>query len=125
MSRSVEEWFGATPNTAVPPRVRLRVFDRDGGKCTCGCGRRITAADKWETDHIIAIINGGENREKNLCTLLKPCHDLKTGKDVAEKSVIYSIRKKYLGIKKKSRFPGSRDSPFKRKVNGTVVRREK
>lgn len=28
IGRSVEEWIGATPDTAIPPRVRLRVFEK-------------------------------------------------------------------------------------------------
>ena len=32
MARSVAEWVGATPDTPVPPRVRLRVFERDEGE---------------------------------------------------------------------------------------------
>jgi 5-methylcytosine-specific restriction endonuclease McrA len=78
----------------------------------------------WETDHIIAIINGGENRENNLRTLLVSCHDKKTREDLHEKSVIATKRKKFLGlIKSKKTLPFSRGSKWKRKVNGTIVRR--
>lgn len=121
--REAPEWRGATPSTPVPPRVRLRVFQRDGGSCQCGCGRSIRPGDAWETDHTISICNGGENKESNLRTLLKSCHDAKSATDVAEKSQVYQKRKKHLGIKKKSRFPCAKESKWKKKISGEVVRR--
>lgn len=33
MTRDVEEWIGKTPDSAIPKRVRLRVFERLGGQC--------------------------------------------------------------------------------------------
>lgn len=42
---------------------------------------------------------------------------------VAEKSRIYRKRSKHLGVSKPSRFPGSRDSIWKKKMDGSVVRR--
>lgn len=38
--RSVDEWHGANPDAHVPARVRLRVFERYGGKCWL-TGRKI------------------------------------------------------------------------------------
>lgn len=121
--RTVKEWVGKTPNSPVPPRVRARVFVRDLGHCQCGCTRRIGIRDVWETDHTIAIINGGENRESNLRTLLKSCHDAKSAVDVAEKSKVAKIRNRHIGIRKRSSFACSRDSRWKKKINGQVVRR--
>lgn len=125
-ARSVEEWIGKSSDTPVPPRVRVRVFERNDGVCQCGCTRKIRPGDRWETDHVIAIINGGENRESNLQTLLGACHDIKTGKDVAQKSRTYDRKKMNLGIKRRSGrpMPGSRRSKWKRKVGGGWVRRD-
>ncbi len=123
MPREVEEWIGKTDDSDPPPRVRVRVFDKYKGVCQCGCGMRIWAGDKWQCDHVVAIINGGQNRESNLVPLLIKHHVSKTKEDVAEKSEVYKKRKSHLGLKKKSRFPGSKDSLFKKKIDGTVVRR--
>lgn len=98
VTREVAEWVGKTDDTPCPPRVRLRVFDRDKGICQCGCTIKIQAGDKWETDHLIAIALGGANAENNLRTLLAAHHKLKTRSDVAEKSTNYRVRAKHLGL---------------------------
>src|SRR5579864_7834527 len=87
--RSLPEW-SAPPDTPVPPRVRLRVFDRYTGRCQCGCRRKIAAGEAWQCDHIVALINGGENRENNLHPLLVAHHADKSLADIAEKAKIAS-----------------------------------
>ena len=85
MPRAVPEWIGATPDTPVPPRVKVRVFDAYSGRCHWS-GRKIAAGDKWDVDHVRALINGGENRESNLAPILRDkAHKEKTDRDVAEK----------------------------------------
>lgn len=97
MSRSTDEWHGKTDDTPVPPRVRVRQFERDGGRCQCGCKTLIRPGDKWETDHKVAIINGGENIESNLRTMLALHHKAKSQDDLKEKSVNYRIHAKHIG----------------------------
>jgi 5-methylcytosine-specific restriction endonuclease McrA len=113
--RETEEWLGKSDSTPVPTRVRIRQYIRDDGRCQCGCSKRIMVGDKWETDHTIAIANGGENRENNLRTLLSAHHKLKTRADVAEKSVTARVRAKHLGLKK------PRTIRSWRKFNGDIV----
>ena len=122
MSRTVAEWIGRTDDEAIPLRVKVRVFERAGGRCP-HCTLLIAGKLRPAYDHAIALINGGENRESNLQLLCVPCHAKKTKADVAEKSTVARKRQKHLGIRKPSRFPGSRDSGWKRKMNGEVVRR--
>jgi len=110
MSRDVPEWIGKTPDTKIPPRVRLRVFDAHGGRCYLS-GRKIMPGDKWDLDHKIALINGGENRESNLAPALRAPHREKTAADVAEKSKVERIRQKHLGVWKSSRPMQSRPFP--------------
>lgn len=122
MSRQVEEWIGKTPDTPAPPRVRLRVFERHKGICYLS-GRKIGAGDKWQLEHPQALINGGENRESNLAPALVEPHKAKTAEDVKQKAKNDRVRKRHLGIKKPSRFSCSRDSKFKKKIDGSVVLR--
>jgi 5-methylcytosine-specific restriction protein A len=114
--RTVREWIGKSDDTRPPPRVRLRVFIRDDGTCQCGCKLRITLKDRWQTDHRIALINGGENRETNLVTLLDGHHKIKTREDVALKSKTYRLRRKQAGLKKRRSILGWR------RFNGEIVR---
>lgn len=124
MSRSVPEWVGKTDDTAAPPRVRLRVFEAHGGKCHL-TGRKIKPGDKWDLDHVTALVNGGENRESNLAPALRTEHRKKTAADVAQKAKDRRVRSKHLGIySPKATLAGSKASKWKRKVDGTVVPRD-
>lgn len=124
MARAVDEWIGKTDDTAIPPRVALRVIERAGHKCQ-GCGMGVGALNKPQIDHITALKLGGKNREANLQCLCRSCHGYKTRDDVAAKSKDERIRKKHIGIGtgKKALIPGSKGTRFKRKIDGTVVAR--
>lgn len=114
MSRQVEEWIGKTDDTPIPPRIKLRVFEKHAGRCYLS-GRKIMPGDAWECDHILAIINGGQNRESNLAPALVEHHREKTDDDLAIKSKIARTKAKHLGV-----FPAS---PFKIKGRGFERRR--
>lgn len=102
--REVPEWVGATPDTPVPLRVKLRVFAAHNGRCYLS-HRRINPGDVWEAEHVVAIINGGENRESNLAPALKDKHREKTDEDLAIKGKTARVRAKHLGTWPKSRRP--------------------
>lgn len=123
MSRSVPEWIGRTDDTPVPQRVRLRVFDAKGGLCH-KCRRKIRAGEPWTCEHVKAVINGGPNRESALDLTCSNCLVPKNNADVAEKSKVYAIRSKHLGIKKTARpMNGSRGTKFKKHMDGRVSER--
>lgn len=125
MPRALPEWIGKTPDAAVPPRVRLRIFLRYDGRCQCGCNRIIRPGEDWQCEDTVAIINGGERRESNLKPWLTEHHKGKTRRDVAEKSRVYRKATKHVGIKlRKGRpMPGSKASGLKKRMDGTVERR--
>jgi hypothetical protein len=99
MSRSVAEWVGKSDDTPVPPRVRVRVFKVKNGKCH-RCGRQIDAAggERWTCEHLIALINGGENRERNLDVTCNWCLPAKNAEDTAEKSRVYVRAARNIGV---------------------------
>lgn len=122
--RGIDEWVGKTDDQAIPLRVVLRVLDSHGGRCACGCGCEIGPGVNWVVDHVIALINGGENRESNLQPLLTEHHKPKTRNDVRTKAKIARVKSKHLGLRRSSRpMPGGRDSPWKKTFSGKVVRR--
>lgn len=126
MTRSVKEWIGKTDDTPVPPRVRLRVLGRYEHRCAL-CGRQIMTGERWVCDHKQAIINGGENRERNLQPICDWCDvKVKTPADVAEKSKIYDKARKHYGIKRKPKgrpLPGTYASNIKKPFNGPPIDR--
>lgn len=118
MSRSTENWTAKRDDDAIPPRVKVRVFNRYRGICP-KCTRKMEPG-KWQCDHVIALTNGGKHEEGNLqplCT--SPCHSQKTAQDVAEKSRVYRKRAKHLGIKK------PRTITRWRKFDGSIVQAER
>lgn len=108
MSRTVPEWIGKHPDEKIPPRVRLRVWERHHGKCHI-TGRKILVGDKWDIDHIVALVNGGEHRESNLAPALQFAHREKTAADVAEKARVRSIKTKH--IEGRNKGPGKLRGP--------------
>jgi 5-methylcytosine-specific restriction protein A len=100
--RSVPLWAGATDDAAVPPRVKLRIWEREGGRCWL-TGRKIRPGEAWELDHKIALCNGGRHSEDNLAPALRDAHRAKTAEDVALKAKTARIRAKHLGVYPKSK----------------------
>ena len=119
--RSLPEWIGKTDDTAIPARVLVRVFERFKGLC-CSCTVRLGPAVRWQCDHIVSLVNGGQNRESNLQLLCIECHRQKTDGDVAVKAKTYGIQKRHLGIRKaKGRpMPGTKASGIRKRMNGRV-----
>lgn len=94
---SLKEWVGKTDDSRPPRHVRLRVFEGHGGICYLS-KVKIQVGDKWELEHIVAICNGGENRESNMAPALVAPHKAKTKQDRATKAKNDSVRQKHLGI---------------------------
>ena len=120
MSRTVSEWIGKSDDSIPPPSVRLRVLKRHDRKCAM-CGQRIVGT--YVCDHRKAIINGGANREFNLQPICVRCdRTVKTPADVKERAKTDAMTKAVHGIKRTSRpMPGSRNTPFKRRMDGTTT----
>lgn len=122
MSRSIPEWIGKTPDSKVPDRVRKRVFDTHKGICHI-TGRQIAPGEPWDLEHVKALILGGEHRESNLAPALREPHKRKTAMEMKVKAKIDRVAKKHIGIRKPSKFPGSKNSHFKKLITGEVVDR--
>lgn len=78
----------------------------------------------FDFDHIILDANSKDNSLENCACVCRVCHKKKTTKhDIPLAAKTVRQQDKHRGIRKKSSMPGSRDSPWKRKVGGTVIRR--
>lgn len=118
--RSIPEWVAAHPDQAIPPRVKLRIWERCEGRCGL-TGKNLMVGDPYDFDHITALINGGEHRESNLQVVCRVAHREKTKADVKVKAKVARVRQKHLGIKSGR---GFRQHPtLKRTLDGRVVPR--
>jgi len=116
--RSTAEWIGKSDDDRPPAYVRLRVFNRYGGICYLS-NSVIRPGDDWELEHMLAICNGGENRESNMAPALVAPHKDKTKADRLLKAKNDRVRKKHIGIKK------PRTIRSWRRFDGSVVRAER
>lgn len=113
-----------TARKKLSPTARARVFLDHDGRCNI-CTRRIAPGEAWDVDHELPLALGGADDASNWRPAHTSCHRGKGGKTASD---IGRIRKadrcaKKHVLKKKSRMAGSRDSGWKRKMDGTVERR--
>lgn len=98
MSRSTPEWIGKTDDTPIPKRVKLRILLAFAGRCH-RTGHKFRPGDVIEYDHILALCNGGENRESNIGPILGgKVHKAKSAADVATKAKTARIYAKNNGL---------------------------
>lgn len=107
-------------------KERTRLFLLHGGVCHL-CTRRIAPGEEWQVEHPQARALGGADVDDNMKPAHVDCHKPKTARDVAMMAKINRVRAKHLGVKtRRSRpVPGSRNSPFKKHLDGTVTRRDR
>ena len=104
---------------------RLSLFLKRKGICS-DCNRKIEAGKAWDIDHILPLAMGGTNAPENLQILCRPCHRSKTShSDIPCIAKTKRLKARHLGARAPSTrpIPGSRRSPWKRKMDGSVVRR--
>lgn len=103
-------------------KTKAAAYERSGGNCEkCGApfgGRRP------EYDHVIPDWMGGEPTLENCEVLCPPCHRGKTTKDQGAIAKTRRTRDKNTGaFVRKHPMPGSRNSLWRKKLSGEVVRR--
>ena len=64
-------------------RIRKQVFDEQPICVMCKAKGKVTLAT--EVDHIVALVNGGEDSHENRQALCTPCHQVKTAQDCGYK----------------------------------------
>lgn len=108
-------------------KQRLAVYENNGGRCHI-CGQRIRGGEAWEADHYKkAVAQGGTSNIEDFKPAHKGCHAVKTKADNKATNKAKRVKQKHLGIwePKGKPMPGSKRSKWKRKMDGTIERRDK
>jgi len=95
--RSVPEWVAEHPDQAIPKRVKLRIWEREGGRCSL-TGRKIKAGEPFDYEHRTPLSMGGAHAEGNIVLALREAHRAKTASEAGARAKADRIRAKHLGI---------------------------
>ena len=110
---------------SISTRERVEIFQKAGGVCHC-CQGRIAIGDAWEVEHVIPLAQGGADEGDNLQPAHVKCHRAKTADDAGNTARAKRREARHLGARVSARpLPCGRKSAFKKRMDGTVVRRER
>lgn len=114
-----------TSRRSLSGHLRLKAWERTGGICVV-CDRPIDGVrDRWIVEHIRALELGGEDELSNMGPAHEECARDKTRKDHAATAQAKRRKIRHLGAKVIAHpLQTSRCGMLKRKVDGTVVRRD-
>lgn len=118
----------------IPKRVKLQVFTRAGGPdkvCCEGCTLRL-GGKPFEYHHIraewtqtLSLSERAAITAADVRLLCIPCHDAISAKDTTARAHGKRIVEKTARVKRRSSFLTNRDGPFKKRMDGSVERRER
>lgn len=125
----------------IGKRERLELWTACGGVCggrpdgsvdtgpSGGCGGKIQEGlEVAELDHVVALANGGADGWSNYQLLHTKCHrgrGAKTTSDMEDLAAWtrHQDRQKFGRPRPRCQLPGAKRSPWKRRMDGTLVRR--
>jgi 5-methylcytosine-specific restriction enzyme A len=124
MYRYVSGLQGLT-RKSLTAKERLRLFTLHGGVCHL-CGQAIDGTrEKWDVEHVVAWALTRDDSDENRRPAHVACHKVKTVEDVGRVAKAKRQEAKYRGAhRSRSPMPGSKRSIWKKRMDGTVVRRE-
>lgn len=123
VAANTREPVNATVRKAMTPARRARILEAFGGCCSYPC---CEVRSELQIDHTIALGLGGKDDDSNMAPLCGIHHKQKTRLDVKLIAKAKRIVKRAAGEGKSKRPILSRGfcKQFKRRFDGTVVRRE-
>ena len=113
---------GTTKRGNLSTRAKLAIWEKEKGLC-CLCGAKLMPGG-YIFEHIRALELGGEDGVDNIRLTCKPCATEKTKTDHHMAAKAKRQKSAALGLKKsKTPLPFGKGSQWKKKLDGSVVRR--
>lgn len=122
----MESPFGNIPRKPLTTLQRAQLFVEHEGVCVI-CHRKIDGVrERWIDEHITPLARGGTNDWSNRGPAHERCARDKTRIDNSGAAKDKRVFAKHIGARapKGRPLPGSRASGWKRKMDGTLVRRD-
>lgn len=110
----------------ITAKMRADIFLFRGGMCHL-CSMKVVPGEDWDVSHDIPLEAGGKDDATNWFVAHRKCHRVHTSTvDAPLIAKVKRIHQRHIGAKKsKSPMPLGRSSQWKRKMDGSIVRREK